>query len=205
MTSHDIPIPRHIGIFIPTEIDQIEELSLLEVYLLSWIDALYCPKRGGCFASNEYLGKKCRGVKENTIAKAITKLRQMRLIEDVSFNGRERVIRALIGKKINEVQDKKSQSNSGLDENPSSIGQKSNPGLDIYPSTPYIENKDEKKNIKKDEASTDVELLCDFLLKKIKEKKPNFSGSATISWKKAANKLLKLRTKKEIGKIIEFA
>lgn len=123
------PTPRFTGIFIPAEILEMQELSLFEMLLLSWIDALYCPEHGGCYASNHYLGQKIKGAQENTVAKAICNLRKLGLIEDVSFDGRKRVIRALISKHVN-----KHQSKTGLDENPTRVGPPSNAKLDENPS-----------------------------------------------------------------------
>jgi hypothetical protein len=123
------PNPRFTGIFIPKEILEMSNLSLFEMMLLSWIDALYCPDHCGCYASNDFLGKNINDTKENTVAKAITKLRKLGLIEDVSFDGRIRVIRAL----INRFVDKK-QSKAALDKNPKRVGEKSNPRLEKNPS-----------------------------------------------------------------------
>src|SRR5215510_1550926 len=123
------PNARFTGIFIPREILEKEELTFFEMMLLSWIDALYCEQHGGCFASNEYLGKKLRGAKENTIAKSLTRLRKLGLIEDISFDGRKRVIRALISDHVNKI-----QSRSGLEKNPTRVGKKSNPKLEKNPS-----------------------------------------------------------------------
>lgn len=134
------PKPRFTGIFIPVEILEIEDLSFFDMLLLSWIDALYDHQAGGCYASNKYLGSKLKGAKENTVAKSITKLRQKGLIEDVFFDGRQRVIRALIGRHIDKV-----QSNADLDKNPRGVGFLSNPELDFCPSSPYIESKVESK------------------------------------------------------------
>ena len=126
--------PRFTGIFIPVEILEMEDLSPLEQMLLSWVDALYCKNHGGCFASNIYLAERLR-IKENTLAKLLTKLRKLGLIEDVSFDGRRRIIRAKIGEQV-----EKSQSNPDLDYDPTqgwtkiqpSVGQPSNPHLYIY-------------------------------------------------------------------------
>lgn len=85
------PVPRFTGIFIPVEILELKNLSYLEKFLLSWIDALYCKKHGGCFVSNKHLANKL-DVKENTVSKALTHFRKLKLIEDVSFDGRTRVI-----------------------------------------------------------------------------------------------------------------
>lgn len=116
------PSPRFTGIFIPAEILAIEDLTPFEMILISWIDALYCPDHGGCYASNEYLGKKIRDVEANTVAKSLTKLRRMGLIEDISYDGHKRVIRALIHRYVD-----KNPRRGGLDLNPKGgVGFKSN-------------------------------------------------------------------------------
>lgn len=117
----DEPRPRFTGIFIPVEILTHPDLSLLEKMLLSWIDALYCQNRGGCFASNRYLGDKL-GFEPNTIAKCVVHLRKLGLIKDVSKKGdSDRVIVALIGQEM----DKKWRTKG--DPNPTPIGLQSNP------------------------------------------------------------------------------
>jgi len=148
MNNNHMRVP---GLFIPAEILEMEDLSFFEMLLLSWIDALYCPQHGGCYASNEYLGKKVRSSKENSIAKALTRLRKKGLIEDISFNGKTRVIRALIHKYID-----KKQSKSGLDKSKKRVGQTSikgwtdvHQGLDRRPSSPYIDNKEDRKGRRK--------------------------------------------------------
>jgi hypothetical protein len=140
------PSPRFTGIFIPVEVLQINDLTYFEMILLSWIDALYCPEHGGCYASNEYLGSQIKGSQPNTVAKAITNLRKLGLIEDVSFDGRTRVIRALVNRYID-----KAQSKSELDAYPIGVGRLSNPACDAHPSgvppSPYIHyRKDERKD-----------------------------------------------------------
>lgn len=100
------PKPRFTGIFIPVEILLHQDLSPLDQILLSWIDALYDEEKGGCYASNAYLSEKLK-VKENTIAKAKTHLRKLKLLEDVEFNGRRQVVRAMIGHFVDKRQDKK--------------------------------------------------------------------------------------------------
>ncbi len=159
---HKTPTPRFTGIFIPAEILEMKELSVFEKLLLSWIDALYCKDHRGCYASNSYLSEKLNA-KENTIAKSIGRFRNMGLIEDVSFDGRIRVIRAMINEAVS-----KSQSNAGLDENPMQgwteiqcrVGQKSNAGLDIYPAPQYIESKGDIKETQRKEKHS----VCDLFL-----------------------------------------
>lgn len=133
--------PRCTGIFVPIEILQIKDLSFFDTLLLSWIDALYCPNHGGCYASNKCLANYLKEAKENSVAKSITKLRKMGLVEDVNFDGRVRIIRATIGKYIDKVQSK-----ADLDKNPRQtepiqgrLGKKSNPELDICPNPQYID------------------------------------------------------------------
>ena len=145
MSDHqdkDIPTPRFIGIFTPAEILEAKKalkLSYFEMFLLSWIDAYYSKKYGGCFASNKHLSEKM-DTEENTIAKGLTRLRKLKLVEDVSFDGRRRVIRALIGRTVDQA-----QSIQG------SIGQPSNPPLDNRPSQvpplPYSDIKEYKQAI----------------------------------------------------------
>lgn len=122
------PTPRFTGIFIPVEIMEIEGLTLFEERLLSIIDSLYCSDHGGCFASNEYLAEKMKNVKPNTIAKALTKLRKMELIEDISFDGRKRVIRACIGRHVDREQSSHHPAN-GSQSGPSNDALEKNPTL----------------------------------------------------------------------------
>lgn len=187
------PSPRFTGIFIPVEILEIEELSLLDQMLLSWIDALYSKKYGGCFASNEYLASRLR-VKENTIAKSLIKLRDLGLIETVSFDGRHRVMKSNINKFINE-----SQSKSALDYNPSlsmtkiqpRVGEKSNPS--------YIYTKEERKEYS---ASPKASALVVFFLQNIRTFKQDFKEPDKYQWAKEFDLMLGT-DKRDDGKIRE--
>ncbi len=97
------PKTRFTGIFIPVEILELTTLSPREIILLSWIDALYDEEYGGCWASNEYLASKLQ-VEIKTIEAAITKFYKLELIKKISCNGRQRVIKALIGKIVDREQ-----------------------------------------------------------------------------------------------------
>ena len=165
--SEITPSHRFTGLFIPAELFEIEEITMTEAVLLSFIDSLFCKKSGGCFASNAYLAKRTR-VKENTVVKAITKLRRLDLVEDISFDGRRRVIRAKIAEwtqkaqktPLDEIQEE-------CDLNPMQGVTKILPtmGFKSYPS--YIYNKGKKQLQeecdKKDDKSDVV------VLSKIKE------------------------------------
>lgn len=133
------PTPRFTGIFIPVEVLEHPDLTMLEQLLLSWIDALYCKTHRGCYAKNEYFAERLK-VKENTIAKALTSLRQKNLIEDVSFDGRNRIIRAKIGEHVQKV-----QSNAGLDLNPMQGLTEIQPRVGEKSIATYIESKEESK------------------------------------------------------------
>jgi hypothetical protein len=91
--QNPIPRARFTGIFIPAEILEMSELAPMDMMLLSWIDSLYCPEHGGCFASNDYLGEKLN-LKSKTISEIVSKLVKLELVEKVSFDGRVRIIRA---------------------------------------------------------------------------------------------------------------
>jgi hypothetical protein len=129
------PAPRFTGLFIPAEILEHPDLTLLEQMLLAWIDALYSPQFGGCYARNDYLAQKMK-VKENTIAKSLTKLRQLGLIEDVAFDGRTRVMRALIGRHVDQCQSK-----ADLDLNPTQAWTKIQPRFGQKSNAIYKDNK----------------------------------------------------------------
>lgn len=133
------PKPRFTGIFIPVEILELQELSLLDQMLLSWIDALYCRDYGGCFASNEYLATRLK-VKVDTISKSLTKLKRLDLIKEVSFDGRRRVIKACVKEFV-----EKSQSYADQDLNPMQTRTKILGGLGEKSYAINIYKKEERK------------------------------------------------------------
>lgn len=83
------------GIWIPREIWLREDLSALEKSLWAEIHSLFDRESGGCYASNEYLAKFC-GVQDRRLREMISNLKNKGLIEQVSFNGRVRVIKAIV-------------------------------------------------------------------------------------------------------------
>jgi len=78
------------GVWIPKEVYLNDSLTWVEKILLVEIDSL--DNERGCYAGNTYFAT-FLGVKENTISKSITKLKTLNLIEQVSFDGRQRVIK----------------------------------------------------------------------------------------------------------------
>ncbi len=83
------------GLWIPREIWLNLKLLPLEKCLWAEIHSLHSRKKKGCFASREYLCK-FFGVTDRYIRKMLLKLKGMNLVEDVSFDGREKVIRAKV-------------------------------------------------------------------------------------------------------------
>lgn len=215
--------PRFTGIFIPAEILEIEELTLLDQLLISWIDALYCKERGGCFAKNEYLAAKLR-VKENTIVKSLVKLRAMGLIKDVSFDGRNRIMRACIGEYVEKCQ---SQAASDLNPKQGVIKITGSVGFLSHPS--YIESKEESKEEitppipphleednatkvaeKKDKFSAphEVKETSDAMVQTLKEEKPNYKAPSNLSqWNVSIDQMIRLdgRTPEQIIRLFRWA
>lgn len=93
--------PRFTGVFIPVEILMMNELSSTDIILLSWIDALDDTKNkhGGCYASNQYLAS-IMHITEKRVQIIISKLKDLKLIKQISFNGRIRVLHSNMFKKI---------------------------------------------------------------------------------------------------------
>lgn len=83
------------GIWIPKEIWLAQDLSCQERCLWAEIHSLYDPEKGGCYASNEYLMEYI-GVKERRLQEMIAHLKSKGWIEQVSFDGRQRVIKAVV-------------------------------------------------------------------------------------------------------------
>ncbi len=203
------PTPRFTGIFLPVEILEMEELSIFEVMLLSYIGALYSKKEGGCFASNEYLAKRLRGVKPTTIVKSLTHLRKLGLIEDISFDGRRRVIRSLVEKYVHE-----SQSNAGLDLNPMQDGEEGqsyaacdkNPMQRAKDITPPTKNNSihENKEENKDMSSANASDVCNLLFSFLKKQNKAFHIISEGAWKRNATKILKKYPVEKVKEVIHW-
>jgi hypothetical protein len=82
------------GIWIPREIWLAQGLAPTEKILWAEINSLHDREKGGCYASNEYL-MQFMGIKERRLQEMISNLKSYGLIEQVSFDGRERIIKAI--------------------------------------------------------------------------------------------------------------
>ena len=78
----------YVGVWIPAEITEREDLTPLE----KWLWAEIAGYRE-CWASNAFLAKRM-GISENWVSQRISKLEKLGLIEKVGFNGRFRIIKA---------------------------------------------------------------------------------------------------------------
>lgn len=82
------------GIWIPKNVWFDDKLSALDKMILAEIDSLDCGDKH-CRASNEYIAKFCQ-CSESQVTKSITLLKSLNYIEQVSFDGRTRILRSLI-------------------------------------------------------------------------------------------------------------
>tara|TARA_R110000787_G_scaffold5324_1_gene19482 strand:- start:1020 stop:2054 length:1035 start_codon:yes stop_codon:yes gene_type:complete len=81
-----------LGIWIPKNVYLNNKLSWLEKILLVEIESL--DNERGCFASNDYFAD-FLGVTKTTISTSISKLKRLGFVEQVSFDGRTRVIKVI--------------------------------------------------------------------------------------------------------------
>lgn len=132
------------GIWIPKEIWLHPTLSVQAKCLWAEIDSLFDEEKGGCHASDDYLSE-FLGVKLSRFKEVLKELRDSGLVENVSFNGRKRVMKALSPHVAGEQLAGKPASSQPESRLPDSR----KTGF-----TPYIENKDEKKEEKSKGAST---------------------------------------------------
>lgn len=188
------PSPRFTGIFIPAEILEIEELTMMEQMLLAWIDALYSKRHGGCYASNEYLAQRLR-VKENTVVKSLTKLRHLKLIQDVSFNGRQRVMRSSVSQYVAnsqavKIEEDEDESYAGCDLNPMQTAIKIQPSpiteSKVYNTPPIPPHggsgaKAPEKKVPPKEFSEEVKSMTQCILTAMKHEKPDYASPKNLS------------------------
>lgn len=80
------------GVWIPKEIWLNEELTMLEKVIFVEIDSL--DGQDHCYASNEYFATFCN-CSESKVSKAIKKLKDLGMIEEIAFDGRHRKLRVV--------------------------------------------------------------------------------------------------------------
>ena len=98
MSDKDLPVKMNRdfkGIWIPREIWLAQGLAPTEKILWAEINSLHDRERGGCYASNDYL-MQFMGVKERRLQEMVSNLKAYGLVEQVSFDGRERILKAIV-------------------------------------------------------------------------------------------------------------
>lgn len=100
------------GIWIPSEIWLDDRLTALDKIILAEIDSL--DNEEGCTASNDYLAEFC-GCTKVKVSNAISKLKDLSLIELSSFDGRQRKLKSCLKKSLRQTQKKfKADSNKTI-------------------------------------------------------------------------------------------
>lgn len=90
------PISRSFqGIWIPKEIWLNKNISIQAKCLWAEIQSLYSEQHGGCFASDEYL-MNFMGLKSTRLQEIFKELRDAGLLKTIKFNGRQRVVKAIM-------------------------------------------------------------------------------------------------------------
>lgn len=88
------------GIWIPAEVWLDERLTALDKMILGEISSLDTGE--GCYASNKYLAEFC-GCKEIKVSNSVTKLKEIGYLELVKFDGRQRILKSCLTKKIRQT------------------------------------------------------------------------------------------------------
>ncbi len=128
--------PDFKGCWIPREIFLRRDINASEKMLWSTIYNLHCRKHGGCYASEEYLCE-YMGMKRRQIYEMLRHLKALGLIEDVAFDGRVKVRKAVY---TQEVENKAPPQECGK-AHPSSAEKRTAPI--IYDNKAYIKDKGE--------------------------------------------------------------
>lgn len=82
---------QFLGVWIPRDIYLDKRLNWTDKILLIEIESL--DNERGCFASNDYFAD-FLGVSKTTISISVSKLKELGFVEQVSFDGRTRILKA---------------------------------------------------------------------------------------------------------------
>lgn len=181
---------------IPAEIWLRKDISMQAKCLWAELRSLHDSQRGGCYASDEYLIEFI-GLKRSRLHELFKELKDIGLLETVSFNGRQTIRRAIVP----EVEYVTGQQLSGKPD--TSNPENRTPDVRKTGFTPYIENKEENKD--KNIAQTasrprknDTEFSFSFEERKFK----NITPEDIQSWKELYSSVDITR---ELKKIVEWA
>ena len=167
LCKREVPMNRDFkGIWIPREIWLHKGLTRAEKDLWAEVHSLYDRKRNGCFASNEYLAD-FLSVSERYVREMISKLKKLGLMKEVSFDGRTRVIMALLP-----PEDFDDEYPSDRNSSSSQTGTPVPPSPELQfrepTHSPYIYNKDENKE--REEQAPEPSLKKSISIQKKKNK-----------------------------------
>lgn len=197
------------GIWIPREIWLRKDISALEKTLWAEIHSLYDKEKGGCYASNEYLQDFC-GVQERRLSGMITNLKEKGLIEQVSFDGRKRVIKATLPSEEIEACNTESQKSATQGSNKVLVSGaiKCDPliyrdiSLDKRDRTPPIPQKGEATAVAKDSGiSKEIKDETERFLSTIREFKADYIAPKKKD--KLWQSMKKIRGERSIERILE--
>ena len=83
------------GINIPLEILSDENLKHSEMILWAYIHEFYKEQHGGCKLANDDLSL-IMGLEKSRICQILAKLRSLALLKNISFDGRTRIMKAVL-------------------------------------------------------------------------------------------------------------
>ena len=156
-------VPRGFkGVWIPRSLWLNPHLTPKQIILLAEVDSLDCDGKG-CYASNDYLGQ-FLGTTGHRVANMLVDLRKKGLIRTVSFDGRQRRIKAIFPKEV-----KADFPETGIADIPESGN------ADVSESGKYRYKEREKKSVVAGAKSSGRRREIDPLFSHGKSKKSGFS------------------------------
>lgn len=198
---------------IPAEIWLMDDLSLHAKCLWAEIRSLHSKEKGGCYASDEYLMEFMK-IKRSRLHEIIKELKDKLLLENVSFNGREIVRRAIVPEV--EYHSEKSERGYQVSGKPDTwVPENRTPEFRKTGHPTYIENKEENKedslslSHSKNEQVDQSHECVSFFVCEIQKKDPHFklSKAKKNEWCKdlLAMHVEDGRSWKEICEIISYS
>ena len=192
------------GIWIPIEIWDNETLSMTDKHVYAEIDS-FCGDGKSCFAGNEWLAQKLH-ISESSVRSSIAKLKKMELVEQVSFDGRKRYLKADCHSSILRVPDSGMQTakKQTQKEDAKSDNYIENKELTPQQETPISTGTITDKNIYSED--TDSYKLASYLFKKILERNPGHKQPNMQQWCKHVDLMLRIdkRDKREVAEVIAW-
>lgn len=194
------------GIWIPREIWLHLDLTITDKALWAEIHHLNDRERGGCWASNKHLAG-FLGLKERQTRGIISKLEKLGLMEQISFNGRIRIIRAIVPPDDPVSKDSTlpiaGQSGNGLPGSEAVDCQSHRQQIATKSSSSSKKNKEEKKSIPPGAVALELSAL---LLQNLRNLNPGFKEPDLQAWGRDMDLLMRIdkRDPEEIRKLVAW-